>query len=214
MPNAVLLATALLLFAVGFQAPPPPPLNESNQLAQTDDGPAMPFVDEGACPFEGCIYTDWKARKNVDAVEDPASAWTRGQPVKLKRLFRVRKGETVTAIGGLVVFTRAGRMRIDKPMAVDTRNGRDLTLSPGDIIYLLTYHGEFYFTAWFKGQLIGVETSNTIKGPVTPQCSIDCDGEILEDGQSTWWVNIQNARGQSGWTDHPYDFDGSYDRDP
>jgi hypothetical protein len=207
-------ATVLLLFAIGPHAKPPQVVNERERRVQVESGPMMPFIDENACPFEGCIYKDWKARKKVDAVEDPSSTWTGAQAVKLKRLFTVRKGETVTAIGGLVVFRRAGRMRIDKSMPAETNDGTVITLSPGDVIYLLTYHGEFCFTAWFKGQLIGVETSNTIKGPVIPQCRADCDGEILEDGQWTWWVNIQNARGQSGWTDHPYDFDGSYDRDP
>ena len=35
----------------------------------------MPFVDRGACPFEGCIYRDWVARAPVTIVEDPQRLW-------------------------------------------------------------------------------------------------------------------------------------------
>ena len=35
-----------------------------------------------------------------------------------------------------------------------------------------------------------------------------CLGETVEPQQSVWWVQVQNSKGQIGWTDRPADFDG------
>jgi hypothetical protein len=72
----------------------------------------------------------------------------------------------------------------------------------------LTYRGEGSTKAWFNGriydQLDGSEFFNAL-------CSFEpnrCYGRIIERPQRVWWVQIQNRRGQIGWTNQPERFDG------
>ena len=67
------------------------------------DGPRLPFEDAGACPFEGCVYREWVATNVVQVRRDRTTA---APPA-----FRVRAGERVTALTGVVVTVRAGRIQ-------------------------------------------------------------------------------------------------------
>ena len=169
----------------------------------------MPFVDSGACPFEGCQYGNWTARTEIVALKDPPFPWNPG-PHDTTNVFRIVKGETVFAATGVLSFSKPGRVRVDK--AVRARLGsahfpltaEEVTLSPGDIMYLLTPQGEGWVLAWFKGVLIDYDASQLKNGG----CNTDCAGELLELGQSEWWVQLRNSRGEVGWTNRSQEFDG------
>ena len=108
-------------------------------------------------------------------------------------------------------FTTPGRARVDTTLTVSVEmrqfpnEHRTVTLIPGDIVYLLTYHGEGEYTAWFNDQLLTVSTVGFKNGG--SNCR-DCEGEILERGHREWWVTIRNSKGETGWTDRTEDFDG------
>ena len=172
----------------------------------------MPFVDEGACPFEGCVYRDWRATKPVAVYE----SWDWRAPVR--QVFSVEPGETVTAMTGVVVTTSAGRAVIRRPMSgiahskyFPYQRPASIPLNPGDIVYLLTNQGEGFQTAWFRQMLFTLDRSR-FSGPTpdTP-CKRDntCTGEVIQHPISAWWVKLRNARGQIGWTRQTGDFDGS-----
>jgi len=162
--------------------------------------PAMPYEDAGACPFEGCVYRDWQANDTV-SVRSARSA-------KAAVVFTVRKGETITALTGVVVTTSPGEVRFREPVDLSSSSGA-VHVEPGEILYLLTYGGEGFTKAWFKGKLYeGLDGSTAF---FNTMCSTDpsrCVGTIVARPRGTWWVSIRNVRGQTGWTNEPEKFNG------
>jgi hypothetical protein len=179
--------------------------------AQTSGAPPMPFVDEGACPFEGCLYRDWRAKKSVAVYE----SWDRRAPVR--RVFSVEAGETVTAMTGVVITTVPGRAVIRRSMTGQAHSRFfpyerpvSIPLKPGDVVYLLTNQGEGFQTAWFNQMLFTLDRSGFSNAVPDARCkqTDTCTGEIIEYPLSVWWAKIRNAQGQIGWTNQTADFDG------
>jgi hypothetical protein len=188
--------------------------------AAAQSGPVMPYVDRGACPFEGCVYRDWKATAQVRAVDFPGpTPWTSYGRV----LFTIAAGETVTAMTGVVVTNVPGKATLFRDLTVENYSRgfpqsepASVQLKRDDTIYLLTYHGEGEYTAWVNGTLISNFYVTNFEQPNVPgagysSCVVKrtCDGKVLNYPQKTWWVQLRNAKGQIGWTDCPQYFDGS-----
>ena len=149
--------------------------------------PPIPFKDEGACPFECCVYREWFARKEINILRDRK----KDSPVT----FKIKKGDRVIALTGVVITLRPGRVKVLKPVSIGK-----LMADKGDIVYLLTYRGEGFLKVWFKGEIIdsvGVYGLDTNQGIF----------EIIESPESIWWVKVKNSKGQIGWSDRPEDFD-------
>ena len=180
----------------------------------SENSPPMPFVDWGACPFELCSYGDMKAVRAVRATREPPRVISgRGDDQGMQTAFVVAAGETVTAMTGVVFYTRPGRATVDKRMdvSVDSRQfpsiRRKITVAAGDTVYLLSYHGESQYLGWYNGDLVRLDLSNfdrRLADQPSP-CGSNCDGAILDRGESQWWVRIRNAKGQIGWTDRTAD---------
>ncbi|GEM_PF-960412 len=171
----------------------------------------VPFYDRGACPFEGCTYRQWKATADILVHQDHSG----GSPVT----FTVGKGEWVTGLTGVVVITNPGKIRILRHIRFGTTAVYGQT---GEILSALTNEGEGFYKGWFKGKLIsglGSEWASTGRnacaGAKPAGCTIGLElksvdqlaGEFLERAKSTWWVQIRNSRGQTGWTDQSDKFD-------
>lgn len=190
-------------------------LAQASLLAQL---PALPFVDKGACPFEGCVYRDWKAKAAIVAYE----TWDTRAPVR--EVFTTRPGDTVTAMTGVVLVTSAGRAQIRRRITAATvvsaqfprqRPEEMVSIAPGTFVYLLTRHGEGRYTAWVNNVLVDFYITN-LEQPKTPGAGYSgcvrtqtCDGEVLEYSRCTWWAQIRNSAGQIGWTNQTEDFAGT-----
>jgi len=159
--------------------------------------PPLPFEDIGACPFEGCSYREWIARESIEIKRDRASS----SPVA----FELAAGEVVTAVTGTVITVVPGILRVSTPVTLETLQGV-LTVSPQDTVYLLTYEGEGFYKAWFKGRLHSMVDVGQISGGGC-RVAADCAGRIVAEPTMVWWVQIRNAKGQVGWTDRPELFD-------
>jgi hypothetical protein len=167
--------------------------------AQVPAGPPLPFEDAGACPFEGCVYREWTARAPVQV----RAGRRLGTPV----VFRLRAGERVTAVTGVVVTLQAGRVQFDKPQRLTTSAG-PLEIRSGETLHLLTYKGEGFTKAWFNGKVYDdVDASSFING-ACGKIPGRCPGRILEPSRTEWWVQVRNRAGQVGWTREPEQFDG------
>lgn len=143
--------------------------------------PTMPFVDNGACPFECCTYRSWTVDKPTvvkSAMRDAASV-----------AFRLRKGDRVKGLTGAVITSQPGEVRVLKR----TKIGK-LTAQPGDTLYLLTYVGEGFHRVWYKGKITEEETYDKA---VFRQ---------IRQPKSVWWVKVRNSRGQIGWSREPDNF--------
>ena len=150
-------------------------------VAGQNSRPPMPFVDKGACPFECCTYRDW----TVDKATTIRSAMSDSSPIA----FRLRKGERVKGLTGVVITSQPGEVRVLK----QTKIGR-FTAKPGDGIYLLTYEGEGFHKVWFKGRISSEETYDTaLFRPIS-------------EPKAVWWVKIRNSRGHRGWSREPDNF--------
>jgi hypothetical protein len=143
-------------------------------------GLTMPFEDYGACPFECCTYREWIAKKDTEV---RASHKTESLVI-----YTIKKGQKVHALTGVVITTKPGRARVEKPISIG-----NVKIAKGEIVYLLTYQGEGTYKLWFKGKLINGD------------CQMELS--IIDKPESIWWVNIQNSNGQTGWSDEPDNFD-------
>jgi hypothetical protein len=147
------------------------------------DVPPVPFIDVGACPFEGCTYWEWTVEKETIIRE----TMDENSPIA----FVVKAGEKVNGITGVVITTRPGRAEILKPIEYYGTN-----LRPGDIVYFLTYVGEALYLTWFKGKLFEFDPYD------------EDDIRVDNEPKSVWWVKIKNSKGQTGWSNRPNNFDG------
>ncbi len=168
-------------------------------LAPQQTSPPVPYVDEGACPFECCTYRDWTATAAVAAYDH--WRWQSVSPSSPhKVVFNIAKGDVVTALSGVVVTTRPGRLRVTKATTAKSFSVRfpkmppeDIRFQRDDVLYLLTYRGEGAFTVWFTGRLLEeLDTSRL--------------GVLEESPVTQWWVRIRNGKGQIGWTNRAADF--------
>jgi hypothetical protein len=150
-------------------------------FGQRREGPSVPYFDRGACPFECCTYRRW----NVDKPTAMRSAMRDNAPVS----FRLKAGEKVVGMTGVVITTQPGILRVLKDTTL-----RDVSLRRGDKIYLLTNLGEGFSKVWYKGRIFEGDPYD------------ESIFETLQERKSIWWVKVKNRRGQIGWSRQPENF--------
>jgi hypothetical protein len=122
--------------------------------------------------------------------------------------FTVKKGERVTALTGVVVTQVPGRVEFRKAVDLSTSSGT-LSIEPGQSLYLLTYRGEGFTKAWFRGRIYdNVDGGTAFLGDRCRRQPDACDGRVVHDCRTVWWVQLRNSRGQTGWSNEPEKFDG------
>lgn len=183
---------AALVVVVGSIAAP-------SHLRAQEAAPKMPYEDVGACPFECCTYREWTATARVTLLRDRrAGSGT---------AFVAQPGDRVRAITGVVITTRPGRAQVNRPVDLWTTEGT-IHVVPGETLYLLTYRGEGYFTAWFKGRLYDQVDASMFAG-VNGACETHpekCHGRVVEKAVSEWWVRVKSLKSVTGWTREPEKF--------
>jgi hypothetical protein len=153
----------------------------ATSLAQKSTGPATPYYDRGACPFECCTYREWGVVKPTvlrRAMDDTS-------PI----VARLRAGEKVRGMTGVVITTEPGIVRALKRTTVG-----NIRVNPGDRVYVLTNQGEGFAKVWFKGRIVqGEPYDESIFRPI-------------RQAKSVWWVKIKDRRGRIGWSRLPENF--------
>jgi hypothetical protein len=150
-------------------------------FAQRTAGPLLPFIDKGACPFECCTYRRW------DVVKPTAikSAMSDQAPVS----FRLKAGEKVVGMTGVVITTQPGVVRVLK----NTRL-QNVPLKRGDELLLLTNIGEGFSKIWYKGRIFEGDPYD------------EAIYKTIRERRSIWWVKVKNRKGQIGWSRQPENF--------
>ena len=151
----------------------------TSALAQSR--PPTPYYDRGACPFECCTYRQW----TVDKATTVRASMRDSSAVA----FRLRKGEKVRGLTGVVITTQAGIANVVKPVEDSTWR-----IPAGERVYLLTNQGEGYVKVWYKGRIFSDEVLNTELF------------RIEQQPRSVWWVKVRNSRGKVGWSRQPENF--------
>ncbi len=151
----------------------------------TGSVPKSLVVVSGACPFEGCQYGRWTARKAVRLYARVDGPLTKRQ---------VRKGEKVTAISGEIHATPR-RATVTKVFTTDRQQGIDV----GSVVYALYPLGEGAVAVWHDGK--------TKKGSLDLGLKYDLplDRQPLK---WSWWVKVRLPDGVVGWVQDPREFDG------
>lgn len=142
----------------------------------------LPYLDRGACPFECCIYRTWTAGKDISLRKEMRAA----SPI----VFRIKRGERVQGLTGVVVTNKAGIVEAVRDTKFDGQN-----IKNGSRLQILTYGGEGFYKAWYRGKVYedAVEANTDLK--------------IISQPDSVWWVKIKNRKGQTGWTNLSDSFD-------
>ena len=161
----------------------------------SQQAPTLPYESPGACPFECCTYRTWTVEQDTPLLADRRER----APVK----FRVRRGERVVGVTGVVVTSQFGRAaaRSSRHMG---RQGQ--AVAPGDELRLIHYLGEGYWKYWFRDTvdedfLPDVENCRR-SAKSSAEMREACGVQIDEKPSTTWWVKIRRADGLEGWTTH------------
>jgi hypothetical protein len=150
-------------------------LNQSLSLS-----PNLPYADNGACPFECCVYREWIAKEDITMLAE--------MDENASVSFLAVKGEIVTAETGVVITTKAGTAQLLKPVSVD-----NVQISKDYIVYVLSYTGEGFYKVWYDGKTLNLQEGSDFK--------------MINLPETVWWVKIINSHGQVGWSRHPELFD-------
>jgi hypothetical protein len=147
----------------------------------------------GACPFECCSYHEWTTNAPVRLYADVGSKSV---------IVTVDKGEKVMGVTGVVITTKAGRIKILQPITLDENN--PVEAAPGDLLYTLHYLGEGYDRFWFKNEVHDAQlgANQIVLKPKPPE-----QWRVLAQPKTEWWVNVRTTSGQVGWSKETEKFD-------
>lgn len=153
------------------------------------EGPPLPFDEEGACPFQCCTYrewsVDWDTDVRTDRRDDAAVA------------FHATIRDTVTGVTGVVTTTKAGRATASRQVTVGSKK---IAVPAGQPIYLLRNVGSGDWKIWVNGVID--EQYIPSQGYCTgeKQNSDECALRVIEQPETVWWAKVRDALGHEGWT--------------
>lgn len=163
--------------------------------------PKLPYADWGSCTFECCTYGDWRATKSIVAHQQADSH----SPV----VFKVKSGQSVRAITGVVITTQYGVTKILKSMKigyVPKGQSPELSLNAGDLVYTLHYQGEASDLFWYEGKTYSdqIDVPDDAFGNPPNASTL----KVLSRPKYEWWVKLRNSDGKIGWTKETQNFSG------
>jgi hypothetical protein len=160
-------------------------------VAGAADAPPVTFIDQGACPFECCVYRTWQTRADTVAYARP----DRGAPV----VGRLKAGAPVEAVTG-EVHSRRVRFVVKKPHG---------EFKVGESFWVYNYLGEGHFKVWRDGAMREVDLGFSPYGGspgIRCQSSRECWGELEKPLEFSWWVKLRSPAGWEGWSNQPEHF--------
>jgi len=104
--------------------------------------------------------------------------------------FRVKVGEKVLGMTGVVITTQPGIVRALKATDIGTK----MWINKGEQFYVLTNLGEGFTKVWFKGRIFVAEPYD------------ESLFKFIRQPKSIWWVKIKNHAGRIGWSRQPENF--------
>jgi hypothetical protein len=150
--------------------------------------PPERYVAEGACPFECCSYREWSVLETTSLYDAPFGSASVGT---------VSEGSKVKGVTGEVHL---------RPVPVAVIHDRP-PLSRGEIIFVLDYLGEDFYSYWRNGE---IAENELWADEFCLRPSRDCWAEYIEAPEMRedpqWWILIETADGVRGWTDRPEHF--------
>lgn len=103
--------------------------------------------------------------------------------------FRLKRGEKVLGMTGVVITTQPGVVRVLKNTKL-----QNTSLKRGDELLLLTNLGEGFSKIWYKGRIFEGDPYD------------EAIYKTIRERKSIWWVKVKNRKGQIGWSRQPENF--------
>lgn len=147
-----------------------------------DAVPDSVLMRAGACPFECCVYGEWRADSVIPILAEPADGALPVDTLRPTDRFRARTGYVEVRGPAIVVV-------------LDTVQGdaaAEIAFAPGDTLVVLDYIGESFWNVWHDGQ---VKEISAFWGAEAGSPK----GAYYGDYRRAWWVNAEKPGGQSGW---------------
>jgi hypothetical protein len=165
----------------------------AQQSSSKTDPPALPVIDENACPFEGCTFGEWTVTKDTTLY----NSWRPNRsPVG-----KLTKGEKVTGLTGVYITNKPDTVRVTSDIPA-------LALKRGDTIFRYMYRGEGFADIWANGKWMKEMDGTFIAEKEMGGCLRDCSAKVIEVGDKEWWVQIRTKAGQVGWVKADDNFSG------
>lgn len=155
----------------------------SQSLLSEELSPPIPYIDNGACPFECCEYGNWMVDKTITIYKEPDT--------NSKEMGQYKKGDNINAVTGFTNTEKPGKAVVIKPHKSEANN---ISYSTGDVLWVYRYMGEGFNKVWYKGEMYEEE--------ILYDCDINedyCWLDMEEEDQTTWWVMIKDTDGNIVW---------------
>jgi hypothetical protein len=144
--------------------------------------PPNVLVRGNACPFECCVYGEWRADTLIPMHAAPRS--------RAAAVFSIPKGKRMKADSGVVFVTGIAFAVVDDTVFRYADNRA--WLFPGDTLVLLDPIGEGYWTMWRRGVVLH-EVPPFFESIPEPR-----RGRLIGKPRREWSVHA-SVDGQSGW---------------
>lgn len=162
---------------------------QSDYVNSSAAGPPLTdgvYIQQGVCPFEGCVYRQWRATADTLLRREPGD--------NSEVIGTVLAGESVSAM--------TGQVHIIPLRGTVVRSLGEFRA--GDVVYRLSYRGEGTWDVWYNGRI--ADAYNLDYWSANPV--FDFGPGATSENQSVWWVQIQRSNGQIGWTRDTNSFEG------
>ena len=153
--------------------------------------PPRNYEDRGACPFECCTYREWSVKADTILYKSRAK--------NAHAVVRLKKGERVTGLTGVVVTLEPGRAVANADMSVGD-GSRKVSVRAGDVLHLMHYQGEGFYKIWFRGRFYDDAVDFVPASRQSPEDAGRSYLRMLSGPKTVWWMKVRNRRGQVGWT--------------
>ncbi len=162
----------------------------------------LPYIIEGACPFECCTYGDWSAEERIPVYS------SQGDTSQL--LFHLENGVTFQALTGNVVVLETGLVGVHESYELygyySPENNSYLKkpirqpVTAGDTLLVLNYLGEGEWNVWFQGNIYQEDGMKWRFGRYPEDRPADeVPATLVKQPETEWWVKIETPEGKEGW---------------
>ena len=200
-PIRALLLLAGLMAAGCSDQPDPAPASDADELTPSDSAVAAgtaPLLEVAqrhfdavpdsvrlraeACPFECCLYGEWRADSSIPLLAEPVDGALPVDTLHPGERFRAATGYVEVLGPAIVVVTDS----------VPDGLGAGDVFVPGDTMVVLDYIGEGFWNVWHDEEVREVAAfwGAEVGSP---------KGAYYGNYRRAWWVSAEAPRGRSGW---------------
>ena len=183
MKTAILISAVLFLGCGPEQPAERQPTQRSDTPAPAPVAAAQPLLPDSmrkrsACPFECCVYGEWKADSAIPVHQQARAGDVAG--------FSIPAGTSFQADSGFIYVTGIALAIVTDTINTETSEPRPW-LFPNDTLVLLEYLGEGYYNAWRRGEVVE-QVPSFYEG----------QGYTVGEYAREWWVHVTHE-GRRGW---------------